>query len=81
MLISWVTKYSFPLKHDAATLYLIDYNFYYGTRIFIGSIYTALMKHISDNFIFAVNRIGLYRLCSAFFEMSDDILPESGRDL
>ena len=66
VLISWVTKYSFPLKHDAATLYLIDYNFYYGTRIFIGSIYTALMKHISDNFIFAVNLIA-YIVCVLLF--------------
>ena len=55
ILIFYIARFSFPLKHDAATMYLLDYNFYYGTRIFIGSIYTLLTDRISENVIFAAN--------------------------
>ncbi len=64
--VIWVFKYSLPLKHDGATFYLLDYNFYYGTRIFIGSIYTLLMKHISEDFIFAMNIAAYVAFVSLF---------------
>ena len=64
----WSIRYSFPLKHEGATFYLLDYNFYYGTRIFIGSIYTLIMKHISENFIFAVNLAAYFAFVILFLK-------------
>ena len=43
------------LAHPAATLYLLDFNFYLGSRTFIGSILTLLTDHITINQIFAMN--------------------------
>ncbi len=62
----YICKYGLSLKHMGATLYLLDYNFYYGTRIFIGSIYALLFNHISENMIFAFN-IAAYLLSVVLF--------------
>lgn len=43
------------LAHPAATLYLLDFNFYLGSRTFIGSILTLLTEHITIGQIFAMN--------------------------
>ncbi len=43
------------LAHPAATLYLLDFNFYIGSRTFIGSILTLLTEHITIGQIFAMN--------------------------
>lgn len=43
------------IAFDGATLYLLDYHFYLGTRTFIGSVLTLLTEHISVNAIFALN--------------------------
>lgn len=53
--VQMITTVSFPLAHPAATLYLIDYNFYIGTRTFIGSVLTLLTPHITYQPIFGVN--------------------------
>lgn len=50
-----VCQVSADLAYPAATLYLFDYNFYIGTRTFIGSILTLLTPTITYQQIFGVN--------------------------
>ncbi len=53
--IQMIVEVSTQLSLPAATLYMLDYNFYFGTRIFIGSILTLLTDHVTYQQIFAVN--------------------------
>lgn len=53
--IQMITEMSTQLALPAATLYLLDYNFYIGSRTFIGSILTLLTPHITYQQIFVMN--------------------------
>lgn len=53
--IQMITEVSTQLALPAATLYLLDYNFYIGSRTFIGSILTLLTPHITYQQIFIMN--------------------------
>ncbi len=50
-----ITEVSVSLARPGATLYLLDFNFYIGTRTFIGSILTLLTPHITYQQIFQLN--------------------------
>lgn len=53
--VQMVTTISTQLAFPAATLYLLDFNFYLGSRTFIGSILTLLTPHITYQQIFILN--------------------------
>lgn len=53
--IQMITEVSTQLALPAATLYLLDFNFYIGSRTFIGSILTLLTPHITYQQIFVLN--------------------------
>ena len=57
---------SFKLAHPAATLYLFDYNFYFGTRTFVGSILTLLKDKITYQQIFGLNAFIYIAIIAAF---------------
>lgn len=50
-----IIEVSSQLALPAATLYLLDFNFYIGSRTFIGSILTLLTPHITYQQIFILN--------------------------
>lgn len=64
--VQMITQVSSKLAWPAATLYLLDYNFYFGSRTFIGSIFTLLTEHITYQQIFAVN-IAVYAVTALIF--------------
>lgn len=80
ILIYYIVRFSLPLRHDSATLYLLDYNFYYGTRIFIGSVYTLLADHISENVIYAAN-LAAYLAGAALFIYTVSACVKSATEL
>lgn len=81
--IQMVTEVSTQLALPAATLYLLDFNFYIGSRTFIGSILTLLTPHITYQQIFIMNisvyavtilsffALGLYTVKRAVRENND----------
>lgn len=64
--IQMITEVSVQLALPAATLYLLDYNFYIGSRTFIGSILTLLTPHITYQQIFIMN-ISVYVITTLSF--------------
>lgn len=68
--IQMITEVSTTLALPAATLYLLDYNFYIGSRTFIGSILSLLTPHITYQQIFIMN-ISVYVITIlSFFALS-----------
>lgn len=53
--VQMISEISINLAYPGATLYLLDFNFYIGTRTFIGSILTLLTPHITYQQIFGLN--------------------------
>ena len=53
--VQMIMQISTTLALPAATLYLLDFNFYIGSRTFIGSVLTLLTEHITYQQIFALN--------------------------
>lgn len=84
--IQMIIDVSVKLAHPAATLYLLDYNFYIGSRTFIGSILTLLTPHITYQQIFIINisvyvitilaffGLGVYAVRKAIKENNDFLL-------
>lgn len=85
VLVHYYVKFSLPLRGLGAPLYLLDYHFYYGTRTFIGSVFTLLTDHISADTIGIVNLAAylvsvllllvlLFRSCKTAFQMDHPAL-------
>ncbi len=53
--VQMISENSVVLAHPAATLYLLDYQFYYGTRTFIGSLISLFTYNITYQQIFTLN--------------------------
>ena len=64
--IQMVYEVSAELAYPGATLYLLDFNFYIGSRTFIGSILTLLTSHITYQQIFGLNLFIYISLVVAF---------------
>ncbi len=64
--IQMIVQISSRIAFSGASLYLIDYNFYIGTRTFIGSILTLLTPHITYVQIFILN-LAVYIITVALF--------------
>lgn len=64
--VKMITHVSSQLAFPGASLYLLDYNFYIGSRTFIGSILTLLTPHITYQQIFALN-IAVYVITVILF--------------
>ncbi len=75
-----ITEVSTQLALPAATLYLLDFNFYIGSRTFIGSILTLLTPHITYQQIFILN-ISVYAVTIlSFFALGLYTIKKSIKD-
>lgn len=67
--VQMIMQISTTLALPAATLYLLDFNFYIGSRTFIGSVLTLLTEHITYQQIFALNIAVYVSMIIAFFAL------------
>ena len=67
--VQMIMQVSTTLAYPAATLYLLDFNFYIGSRTFIGSVLTLLTEHITYQQIFALNTAVYAAMILAFFAL------------